>query len=428
MRKIIKNASPEWVIDAIKRSRRMLAAPPVEDGVLGDYGFSRDDDQRPRLNFLLPRLSQSTMFGGIQTGFKIFFEIAAGLRKAEDWQIRVIPDAGYEREISLVLRQNGCNRYVPEEALDITPKSSSPNLPTRRNDVFIAYNWWTVLNSRRLLEMQAKAFGGTPRPLIYFIQDYEPLFYPMSSTHMLARAAYDLDWPIWGIFNSQQLFDYFSLQGHRIEKSIVFEPRLHPALLGHMSLLSAEKKERTILVYGRGAEGRNCLSLLKAGLQMWSANYPKSKSWAVRSLGSPHAPFTLSDGRTITAEGKLPLEDYARTLLTSSLGISLMASPHPSYPPLEMAHFGIRTITNAFTCKNLAAAHDNIVSLPFLTAGNLAAAVAQACEEWDTRPGGFVNGASHMPGYTKGGEFAFVDGLCRDILSMTGAKHDAAQM
>ena len=41
----------------------------------------------------------------------------------------------------------------------------------------------------------------------------------------------------------------------------------------------------------------------------------------------------------------------------SAIGISLMVSPHPSYPPLEMAHLGMLVLTNGFGAKDLSTWH-----------------------------------------------------------------------
>lgn len=40
-------------------------------------------------------------------------------------------------------------------------------------------------------------------------------------------------------------------------------------------------------------------------------------------------------------------------MLDTYAGISLMSSPHPSYPPLEMSVFGIKVITNNYSNKDL---------------------------------------------------------------------------
>ena len=40
-----------------------------------------------------------------------------------------------------------------------------------------------------------------------------------------------------------------------------------------------------------------------------------------------------------------------------------MESPHPSYPPLEMAIFGVNVITNDYESKNLSIRNKNIVNI-----------------------------------------------------------------
>jgi hypothetical protein len=44
-----------------------------------------------------------------------------------------------------------------------------------------------------------------------------------------------------------------------------------------------------------------------------------------------------------------------------------MLSPHPSYPPLEMAAFGVRVVTNTYANKDLSHLSPFIESLPIVT-------------------------------------------------------------
>jgi len=76
--------------------------------------------------------------------------------------------------------------------------------------------------------------------------------------------------------------------------------------------------------------------------------------------------------------GKLSLEEYSSYLRTASVGISLMLSPHPSYPPLEMAESGIVTITNSCFGKKLGRVADNIISLDRVTEDTIAEAIGSA--------------------------------------------------
>jgi hypothetical protein len=55
------------------------------------------------------------------------------------------------------------------------------------------------------------------------------------------------------------------------------------------------------------------------------------------------------------------------------MGISLMVSPHPSYPPLEMSRFGVKTITNTYANKDLSSFNENIVSLDVCNGETIAA-------------------------------------------------------
>jgi hypothetical protein len=112
----------------------------------------------------------------------------------------------------------------------------------------------------------------------------------------------------------------------------------------------------------------------------------------------------------------LSLEAYARLLQETAVGVSLMISPHPSYPPLEMAHFGALTITNGFAPKDLAAWHDNIISLDHATPEALAEALATQCARFAADPGCGLRGTSRAPGYLDDTPpFDFLPALAREL-------------
>jgi hypothetical protein len=66
------------------------------------------------------------------------------------------------------------------------------------------------------------------------------------------------------------------------------------------------------------------------------------------------------------------MADYIETLERSHIGVGLMASPHPSYPPLEMALFGLYTITTSFGAKDMNGVHANLRALTEPTPAALA--------------------------------------------------------
>ena len=406
-REIVKRALPSGARQAIIDLRDKLAAPPMEDISLHGYVVEVDDSPRRRLNLVIPSVAPALAFGGVITTIDIFLEI--GRRCGADLRI-LVDDFEHDRDTSIVAK---CAAAVgvAAEVVEIVPRvAQKPRVGVRRRDVFMAHNWWTVLNIQALLTRQAELFGAEPLPFLYPIQDYEPLFYPFSSTHMAARQAYAAEHRCWGLFNSSELHDFFELQGHVVDRSFVFEPRLAAALRPFLDK-GPTAKERRILVYGRPTIPRNCYPAIVNGLRAWTERYPASASWQVVSAGLAHAPLSLGGGRSMTSLGKLSLADYAALLRGTAVGLSLMASPHPSYPPLEMAHFGLQTITNSYTCKDLSKSHANILSLPDIAPETIAGALAAACDAFERDPNTGWSAKTGRPSFLVTGPAPFLDAV-----------------
>jgi hypothetical protein len=268
----------------------------------------------------------------------------------------------------------------------------------RRCEAFLASNWWTFLNLQAILDDQARLFGDPRHPGLYVVQEYEPLFYPMSSTHLFARDALSDQRRSWHLINSSEMQAFLGQMGHRSERSWLFEPALSEGLRPAFSLPPVDKVRR-ILVYGRPTIPRNCFSAVVEGVRRWAARHPEHGQWQVMSAGLPHPPIPLDGTRTITPVGKLDLSAYGALLRETAVGVSLMASAHPSYPPLEMAHFGLLTLTNSFHPKTLETSHENLRSVRSIAADHIADALARACADFEADPGRGWRGASLRPSF-----------------------------
>ncbi len=411
LRERIKRALPAAVKDALVAARDRLAPPPLEDILLHGYELVVDPCARPRLTLVIPTISPKKAFGGITTGLEIFLEI--GRRTGAD--LRILLD-DFERGLDTsVVEKCALIAGMQPAVIDIVPRTGQvPRVGVRSADIFYTFNWPTTLNIRPLLREQLKVYGGTPRPHLYAIQEYEPHFDPFSSTHMMARLAYEPRWPCWGMFNSGELYEFFRAQGHRVERAFVFEPKLstslQPFLIG-----PAPAKVRRILVYGRPGVPRNCYPAVEKGLRLWAGGYPEFTGWEVVSAGTPHPPVALGNRRTMRSLGKLSLEAYGALLRTTAVGLSLMASPHPSYPPLEMAHFGLRTVTNKYANKDLATSHPNIVSIDDLAPETIAGALAEACRAFEGDPAAAWLAPSARPSFLDPRPFDFLDDLAEAL-------------
>jgi hypothetical protein len=76
-----------------------------------------------------------------------------------------------------------------------------------------------------------------------------------------------------------------------------------------------------------------------------------------------------------------------------------MVSPHPSYPPLEMAHFGMLVLTNRFAAKDLSRWHSNIRSVDDVSIDGVAAALAEVCRLVESDPDAGDRGVSALSDY-----------------------------
>jgi len=335
-----------------------------------------------RLNLLIPTVDPRATYGGVRTAVDLFAAVAAPvpLRRIVT-QISLDPGTTeFEGYACVSLADDA----VAERTI-VTFDGTGGTLPVGPRDVFVATFWNTAEAAFRVREWQRAVYGRAPDFLAYVIQDFEPGFYPWSAQHLLARSTYERPSETVALFNSGLLRDYFHAEGLAFEREFVFEPRL-PAELRAFLPTGSGGRERRIVVYGRPRTPRNGFPLIVEALRRWQATYARAAEWAVVSAGQPHPDIGLGAGTVLRSVGKLDLDAYGQLLTTSAVGVALMVSPHPSYPPLEMAHLGMRVVTNRFGAKDLATWHPNITSAPDLSPEGVARAIADACDAYEADP------------------------------------------
>lgn len=380
----------------------------------------RSDFSGSRINLLVPSIRQGDIFGGISTALRLLEALAphfGGIRL-------IVTDAGYGAD-DLKLFANYA--VVPSDEESSATRQLVPfnqragkTLPVAAGDVFVATAWWTAYCAQRLIPQQAEIYGQPAKPLLYLIQDYEPGFYPWSSQYMLALSTYAYAGPSIGIFNTHYLYEYFKAAGHACHHEFVFEPHIHPALRARMAEAAKPRKKR-ILIYGRPSVSRNALPLIVEALRLWAESYPAAREWELVSIGEEHPTINVC-GMGLVSMGKLSLDQYADLMKASAIGLSLMISPHPSYPPLEMAHFGMRVLTNGFGPKDLSVAHGNIMSVTDVSPEGLSDALCGLCREFEVDPTAGDMLVDQSPHFMSAeAEFPFLVGLTDLLQSEMGA-------
>ena len=105
--------------------------------------------------------------------------------------------------------------------------------------------------------------------------------------------------------------------------------------------------------------------------------------WEFSAIGGETRSLPLPGGRVLRPTPRLAYRDYATFLADSDVLLSLMLSPHTSYPPLKMATAGGLVITNTFSTKTAAAlmAISTAIRGTPPEVGHLSAAIAQAATD-----------------------------------------------
>jgi hypothetical protein len=100
------------------------------------------------------------------------------------------------------------------------------------------------------------------------------------------------------------------------------------------------------------------------GVRVWQCRDPETNcKYEVVFRGEELDSSLLDEIENARAAGKNSLKDYAELLNEAAIGISLMLSPHTSYPPLDMATAGCVTITNSYEAKDPTRRADNIIAI-----------------------------------------------------------------
>lgn len=337
-----------------------------------------------RINLLIPTLNERHLFGGIATAvsfLKKFVNFNLSIRIiTTDTYIEPSVKNKFPEFTITACESESSDKYL---ITTIADKKNSV-LSVGKNDIFIASAWWTAYIAKTITKWQSAAYSMKEHKIIYFIQDYEPNFYPWSTRYMLAESTYKYE-NLVAIYNTSILMEYFKNHGYKMTDEYYFEPSLNENLKAYLDAHKhTNQRKKQILIYGRPSVARNAFEIIILGLKKWAQNYDKASEWQIISLGEQHKEIKLANGAVVKSLGKVSLEQYGKIMLESYLGISLMVSPHPSYPPLEMAQFGMKVITNNYSNKDLSKYSNNITSISALDDNVMAESIQNNIEKYSS--------------------------------------------
>ena len=346
---------------------------------------------KPRLNVLLPGLAMHCMSGGPNTALSLAYRMAAHGVPVRYVATGIPPDPDHRPLWRHIMGLAGIHERFDHVEV-VTGHDRSRPLPLGENDVFLATAWWTAQQAKSALPLMRC------KKLLYLVQDFEPGLHAFSSHYALALDTYELD--CYAIVNHRLLYDYFVAE--RVgrfgdpafqSRCIVLDPAVDRAHF-HPGARAAAGP-RTLLFYARpNTAMRNLFELGVVALDAASARGAfDGADWRLLGIGDSFAPIRLSGGREIRSLPWMGFADYASRMRTADVLLSLMLSPHPSYPPLEMAASGGLVVTNVFgtkTAERLAELSPNILAAR-PSVESIADAVARAVARAGRQPDGALS-------------------------------------
>ena len=193
------------------------------------------------------------------------------------------------------------------------------------------------------------------------------MFYPYGDDRLRCSEMLS-DSDIRFVVNSKMLFDHLvegiepltNIRG----QGMWFEPAF-PAFTAKKLVDRPISGKRQFFFYARPHNLRN---LYWRGLEAVAAcieeNILSPDEWDFHFVGRDLTNFQLPRGVKPIIAQNLPWPDYVRLVDSIDVGLSLMDTPHPSYPPIDLAASGAVVVTNRHGRKtSLAQYSENILSV-----------------------------------------------------------------
>ena len=300
------------------------------------------DEDVKRLNLVTDTIDASSLLGGVATALIVATEFA----NRYDYELRIITRNTETNPVNYanIMKISGVQ---PARKLSFYSDYERFNKPVdfrmeiSPNDLFFATSWWS-----------AEAIKNTTiRPrFFYIIQEVETFFYNYGGERLLCEKIME-DPNIDYIINSHYLKDYFIENNpHITDHGCYFEPAFPSELYSKKAF--ADKKKYKLFFYARPNNPRN---LYTVGVELLQKAVDRGvldlTEWDVYCVGQNAPVIHFSTGKDSINMGQLSWTEYAKFLTDVDLGLCLMYTPHPSYPPFDVASSGGVVLTNKMLNK-----------------------------------------------------------------------------
>lgn len=302
--------------------------------------FAVPAEATPRVTLVTDSLNRNVFFGGVATS--VILALLLARRRGARLRIatRVEPPQG--THLHLLLERLGLEAPGEIEFAFAPGAVAQASLNVQPDELFLTASWWTT---HAVLAVVPAA------RVLYLLQEDERAFYPAGEDQLRAQQVMNRPGLHLAV-NSRALLQHLADGGVRQldARAVPFEPAFPPALYHPRPRPPGSK--RRLMFYARPQHLRN---LFYTGLELIDRAVVEGvldpSRWELHFVGSQVPTIRLSDGTVPECHDQLSWQHWAELLGTMDLGLSLMASPHPSYPPLDLAASGAVVLSNRWGLK-----------------------------------------------------------------------------
>jgi uncharacterized protein (DUF3084 family) len=334
------------------------AVPTARQMLVGRFGnaiplsvFPVPNAGQKRISILTDSINQGSLFGGVGTAMILTALLA--IRHGARLRVVTRTERALPANLHAVLALYGITLDTEVE-FAFANIHSPQAIDVFEDELFVTTSWWTT---------EAALDSIAPSRILYVLQEDERMFYPGGDDHLrcsqlLLRKGLHI------AVNTQGLLDHLISSGlpHLARTAVAFEPAF-PAHIYRRRPRESDSRRR-LLYYARPNHARN---LFYFGLDVIDSALARGiidpKKWDIFLVGAHIPALQFCDGTKAQHVEGLSWQQYADLAGTIDVGLCLMYTPHPSYPPLDLAASEAVVVTNRFGNKQSMTSYcDNILS------------------------------------------------------------------
>ena len=312
----------------------------------------------PRVTVLTDSVGPSSLFGGV--GTSVILAILLANRFGATLRIATRTE---EPDPSVVATLEEAAGVRLEGALETAyvPVDGHQELAISDNEIVMTTSWWTT----------RATLGSTidRAQVLYLLQEDERMFYAFGDERLMCSETLG-ERDVAVVVNTQRLLDHLGSPEnypHLAEEAIALTPAFPGGLPREGAELAPRPEgKRRLFFYSRPENARN---LFWRGGTVLSRAVEEGlidpHEWELHLVGRRTPDLTLPrDTKPLVVEG-LNWLDYQSLVHTIDAALVLMDTPHPSYPPLDLAAAGVPVLTNTHGSKqDLSDFSANILTAP----------------------------------------------------------------